>query len=94
MQWAHLEKTRLGRAYLSGTRLWDVHLDGARLWGAHLIGADFTRATFTESQLDNVDLSGSIIPDWEQVQTAFYNDKTRFPANIENSKGSAPAPVT
>ena len=87
MQWVHLEKSRLGGAYLHRARLWDAQLNGSRLWGAHLEGADFTRAVLTESQLEAVDLRGVFgINDWEQVQAAFYDERTRFPVNVEEHR--------
>lgn len=95
---ADLSRANLGNVDLTGADLSEAYFEGANflranlfkavLRKAHFRGANLGEANISGTYLEAADLSGAILRraqglSWEQVSTAYIDDNTQLPPEIE-----------
>lgn len=93
LRYAKLKQANLQRADLSGAILRNAKLQGAQLQGANLskadmsfadlAGADLSGANLTQAYLSSIDLRTVRGLNQEQLNSAFINEHTQLPANLQ-----------
>lgn len=98
---AYLEKAHLEEAYLEGAHFEVANLKGAHLSGAYLQGAFFDGARLDRAELGFAHLEGALFSlahlegaflwgttgfTYEQLYTAYVDDKTKLPDYMERNK--------
>jgi hypothetical protein len=83
---ANLTRASLDLASLDGASLDGANLDGARLDLASLDGARLDGARLDGARLDGADLRGAFYLTREQVESAWIDERTKLPEELERIK--------